>query len=137
MRNEFDYELSYTEKLKNDSTLFEKEYGKLKQSYSFKEDEKIHEFIHKNPGLLILLDKFQPDLENLFPNGKFELEIDEDPEIDCTTLIVRISVGKKLFNNGMMQKIDKINFKQVSLMQEMRLMSKMLLIPDILKKELN
>ena len=75
--------------------------------------------------------KFKPCLNSYFPNGEYELEIDEDSEFDCTTLILKIKATPEQFNNAMMKKIDKINFKFAPLMQEMRLMSEILLIPDL------
>ena len=68
-----------------------------------------------------------------FPDGQYELEIDEDPEFDCTTLVLKIRVNNEQFNNGMMKKIDEINFSFVPLMQKMRLMNEILLIPDLKK----
>lgn len=135
MKTEFENELLETERLKNNSHLFAIEYENLKEYYTFLENEKIYDFLKLNPGLIVILNKFKPCLNSYFPNGEYELEIDEDPEFDCTTLVIKIRVSHEQFKNGMIKKIDKINFRFVPLMQKMKLMSEILLIPDL--KEYN
>lgn len=133
MKTDFKSELLETENLKNNPQILNEEYQKLKEYYIFLENEKIYDFIRLNPGLIVLLKKFKPCLTAYFPNGQYELEIDEDPEFDCTTLVLKIRVNNEQFNNGMMKKIDEINFSFVPLMQKMRLMNEILLIPDLKK----
>ena len=88
--------LEQVDELKNNLQLFNEKFNALDENYIFKSREDTYEFIKQHPGLLIIIDEYTPYLNEHFPEGIFELEVDVDPEIiTWKTLIINVKVDKE------------------------------------------
>jgi hypothetical protein len=47
-------EIIYINKLKSNKTLFEKEFNQIEKYYILSSKKEIHEFIEKNPGIIVI-----------------------------------------------------------------------------------
>ena len=78
-------DLDFVKKLEGNDWLFDREYGRLGEFYNVRHYEKIHDYLSKHKGLIVLLNKLKPRLSEDFPSGKFDLVhyTDYDRLNDC------------------------------------------------------
>lgn len=118
--DEFNEELSFIKLLKNDDTLFEREFENIKNAYPFKDYEEIHDFFSENRGLIVILKKIKPLLEKYVSYASFHLELDIDPLFSPQLLLV-IKALDTDFKNGFKDDIKLIDSKIDSLVIKLNL----------------
>ena len=89
IHDETNIEIDYKNptKLMNELQKYNKEYDKtfkkyLKENYIIEDEEKIKEFIEKNPKITGFLYEITPKIKEKFPNYNYSLEYVIDPEIE-------------------------------------------------------
>ena len=103
-------ELMQVEMLTNDSELFEKEFNNLKDFFIFESEKEVHDFIKINPGIILLLNEFEPSLKKYFPDEYFELKFEPDSSGTWFDLLVlNIWMDEDRFFNGSNDDIKKLS----------------------------
>ena len=106
--------IEQVEELKNNPQLFNEKFNALDENYIFKSWEDTYEFIKQHPGLLIIIDEYTPYLNEHFPKGIIELEVDIDPEIiTWKTLIINVKVDKETYENGCYEYLTYLRRKKI------------------------
>lgn len=109
MDNDFKEELEFLNKLNEDNELFEREFEIIKDRYPIKDCKGVHDFISKNRGLIIILNKTTELLEVYAPYVScIYIELDVDP-LFTPQLLLFVRAFEQDFGNGFKKDIGKIN----------------------------
>ncbi|WP_406535199.1 hypothetical protein [Methanobrevibacter sp.] len=109
MDNDFNEELEFLNKLNEDNELFEREFEIIKNRYPIKDCSKVHDFISKNRGLIIILNKTTELLEEYVPYAScIYIELDNDP-LFTPQLLLFVRAFEQDFGNGFKKDIRRIN----------------------------
>ena len=126
-------EIIYINKLKSNKTLFEKEFNQIEKYYILSSKKEIHEFIEKNPGIIVILNALKPHLEKDFSESEYEIHISYDPEIENDIkLVLTINVDDERFKNGIGDDIREKKKKIHPLKRKINLLRELLIIPGVL-----
>ena len=127
-------ELMRVEMLTNDSELFEKEFNGLKDFFILDSEKEVHDFIKLNPGIMLLLNEFEPSLKKYFPNEYFELKFEADSSGTWFDLLVlNIWMDEDRFFNGSNDDIKKIRRQFLPLRRKLDLLGEVLISKRVLK----
>lgn len=127
-------DLMQVERLTNDSELFEKEFNGLKDFFILDSEKEVHDFIKINPGIILLLNEFEPSLKKYFPNEYFELKFEPDSSGTWFDLLVlNIWMDEDRFFNGSNEDIKKIRRKFLPLRRKLDLLGEVLISKRVLK----
>lgn len=127
-------ELKQVELLNDDSRLFEKEFKNLKEFYILNSEKELYDFIKIHPGIIILLNKFEPSLKHHFPNAFFELEFNQDLSGNWFDLIMlNIWIDEYTFNNGSADSIRSIRNEFWDLRKKLDLLGELIISKRILR----
>lgn len=125
-------DLDFVKKLESNQDLFDREYDNLEEFYSVRHHDKVHDYIAKHKGLIVLLNKLKHRLFEEFPRAKFELVHYTDYEYsDWTYILLYIKVDDYTFNNGVMENIKKITSDFIPLRRKLGVMSDLSLRPAL------
>ena len=126
--------LEQVDELKNNLQLFNEKFNALDENYIFKSREDTYEFIKQHPGLLIIIDEYTPYLNEHFPEGIFELEVDVDPEIiTWKTLIINVKVDKETYENGCYEYLTYLRRHFRPLRRKLNLMGEIMVLSMVLR----
>lgn len=104
----FEKEVLWIESLNNDESLFEKEVLKLNELYDIDDFNRIHDFLSKNRGVIVILNEVKPLLSEHAPYASLSLELDVDP-LFVPQLLLMVKAPRNNFSNGFKDKIRLIN----------------------------
>ena len=108
MDNEFQDELIWLDRLNSDDDLFEREFLSINERFYIPDFNAIHDFVNENRGLIIILNKIEPLLENRVPYAQVYIELDNDP-LFTPQLWLFVRAPKVNFDNGFKEDIKDIN----------------------------
>lgn len=127
-------EILQVEMLKNDSNLFEEEFNNLRKFYNFDCEMEIHDFVMLHPGIIVLLNEFQPSLSHYFPNCIFELVFERDTSGSWfDQLLINIWMDEERFYNGSQEDIGLIRKKFWPLRKKLDLLGEVIISKRILR----
>ena len=125
--------LKQVEELNNNIQAFNEKFNKLDDDYIFESRKESYEFIKQHPGLLLILEEYIPCLKKYFPNGIFELEVSQDPEIkEWVKLIIWVKVDENTFDNGCYEHLTNMRRHFRPLRRELNLMSEIMLLSMVI-----
>lgn len=116
----------------NEEKNFDEKFDKLGEYYDINSPNEIRKQIKKNENIFVLLDKIKPCLEDTFRGAEFSLEMNFEPEMDDRFIILRISVSKERFNNGIGDEIRAFELKIWNLERKLNTLREILIMPGIL-----
>ena len=127
-------DLKQVEMLANDSELFEKEFNNLKDFYILDSEKEVHDFIKIHPGIILLLNEFEPSLKEYFPNEYFELKFGPDLSGNWFDLLeLNIWMDEERFHNGSNEDVKKIRREFLPLRRRLDLLGEVLISKRILR----
>lgn len=119
-KNEFKEEIEFINDLNDDDVLFEREFNNIQKDFPFQNFDEIHGICSDHRGLIVLLNKTKPLLEEHVPYASVHLELDDDP-LFTPQLLVVVKALQEDFDNGFKDEIKLINSKLDSLVLELKL----------------
>ena len=126
-------ELMEVEMLIADCNLFEIEFNNLKKFYIITDENEVHDFIRSNPGIILLLKKFETPLKDYFPNSYFELKFGPDLSGSWFDLLeLNIWMDEYTFDNGSSEYVRLINKEFRPLRKKLDLLGEVLISKRIL-----
>ncbi|MBQ6345527.1 MAG: hypothetical protein IJI96_05375 [Methanobrevibacter sp.] len=97
--NDFKEEIEFVNALNDDDELFEREFNNVQKDFPFQNFDEIHRICSNHRGLIVLLNKAKPLLEEHVPYASVHLELDDDP-IFSPQLLVVVKALQEDFDNG-------------------------------------
>lgn len=121
MQNQdFKNEIEYVNHLNGDDEFFEKEFKSIQKDFPFQNYDEIHGICAKHRGLILLLKKTKPLLDEHVPYASVHLELDDDP-LFTPQLLVVVKALQNDFNNGFDDDIKLIESKLEALILKLKL----------------
>ena len=97
--NDFKEEIEFVNALNDDDELFKREFNNVQKDFPFQNFDEIHRICSNHRGLIVLLNKAKPLLEEHVPYASVHLELDDDP-IFSPQLLVVVKALQEDFDNG-------------------------------------